>query len=402
MVGKLITLLLKIFTLPFWYIQKLFPRNKHIWLFGAGSGLLYFDNSKWLYEYVLRNEKQINAIWITRNKEIYNKLSKENKPVLMVNSLKGIITSLRAGVVFINNTPKDVNARAINGSLQIWLWHGLMMKQIGQDARLFSKQINGFKENIFQFFQKLIFPEFTYNPDYIINTSEFFTPYFSSAFNLTNDRILITGYPRNDGLFVKDKEILIEELNEKYNNPTKILYLPTWRDAFTNKGKSFNPFDSYGFDSKTLSEILNTSNSVFLNKGHNFELKQWNADQVTERFINLSNQDFTDLYRLLKDIDILITDYSSVYFDFILTGKPVILAPFDIESYIRESRPLYYDYYKEIEGIKANDWNELFEIIIEKTYYSISNMSIQKFHCYIDDHSSERVSEATKQLLKRI
>ena len=77
--------------------------------------MLYFDNSKWLYEYVISNEKQINAIWITRSREIFNKLSNENKPVLMANSLKGILFSLKAGVVFINNTPKDVNSRQLMG-----------------------------------------------------------------------------------------------------------------------------------------------------------------------------------------------------------------------------------------------------------------------------------------------
>ena len=91
MIDRIITLLLKFFTLPFWYIQKYLPRKKDIWLFGAGSGLMYFDNSKWLYEYVLKNEKNIHAIWVTRSKEIYNKLSNENKPVLMTNSLKGIV-----------------------------------------------------------------------------------------------------------------------------------------------------------------------------------------------------------------------------------------------------------------------------------------------------------------------
>lgn len=399
MISKLTTLFLKLFTLPFWYIQKLFPRDKKIWLFGAGSGMLYFDNSKWLYEYVLRNEKHIKAIWITRNKEIYKKLSGENKPVLMTNSLKGIFISLRAGVVFVNNTPKDVNSRAINGSLQIWLWHGLMMKQIGEDARSFSKEKNGKKTKIFYYFQELVYPELSYRPDYVINTSDFFTPFFSSAFKLSKEKILITGYPRNDGLFSNEQEALIKEINLRYNNPRKIIYLPTWRDSLFNKGMSFNPFDSYGFDLSLFLDILEKTNSVFLNKGHYFESNDKFMTGLSERMVNLDNDNYSDLYKLIKDVDVLITDYSSVYFDFILTGKPVILAPFDFISYTTQSRPLYYDYYKEIDGIKAYDWNQIFDILRNNTYFETSKETINKFHRYTDNLNSERVTKAVKQLL---
>lgn len=400
MIGKITTLLLKIVTLPFWYIQRLFPRDKKIWLFGAGSGMLYFDNAKWLYEFTLRNEKPINAIWITRSKEIYNKLTNENKPVLMTNSLKGILTSLRAGVVFINNTPKDVNSRAINGSLQIWLWHGLMMKQIGEDARLFSREKNGKMTKALQFIQETIYPELSYRPDYVINTSDFFTPFFSSAFNLPREKILLTGYPRNDALFSDGQDQLIEEINKKFNNPRIIIYLPTWRDSHFNIGKSFNPFNSYGFDITVFLGILEDTNSVFLNKGHNYESKDVNITGLSDRFINLNRCKYSDLYKLIKDVDLLITDYSSVYFDFILTGKPVVLAPFDFHSYTTESRPLYYDYFEEIEGVKASDWIELFEILKSNSYYNTSSQTIKKYHLYLDNLSSDRVIETTKNLIE--
>lgn len=399
MIKKLLIFISKVFTLPFWYIQKLFPRKKEIWIFGAGSGMLYFDNTKWLFEYILTNEKHINAIWITRNKDIYKKLKGENKPVYLTNSIKGVFYSLRARVVFINNTPKDVNSRAINGALQIWLWHGLMMKQIGEDARLFSKQKNGFKTKITQLIQKLIYPESSYKPDYIINTSNFFTPFFCSAFKLPREKVLLTGYPRNDGLFLREKESLIEELNKKFNNPIKIIYLPTWRDSLFNKGVSFNPFDSYDFDVLTFSDILNETNSVFLNKGHNLEKNDLYINNLSERIINLNNHNYSDLYKLIKDADVLITDYSSVYFDFLLVGKPIILAPFDFEDYTTHSRPLYYDYYKEIEGIKALNWNEVFEIIRNRRYYKPSNETVQKFHEFKDNLSCKRIIEKVFQLV---
>ena len=274
-----------------------------------------------------------------------------------------------------------------------------MMKQIGEDARLFSQMNNRKMTKILQFIKKTIYPELLYRPDYVINTSDFFTPFFRTAFNLPKEKILLTGYPRNDVLFSNEQEPLIKDINIRFNNPRKIIYLPTWRDSLYNKGKSFNPFNSYGFNISVFSDILEKTNSIFLYKGHNFESKHFNVTG-SERFLNLDNSKYSDLYKLIKDIDILITDYSSVYFDFILTGKPVILAPFDFQTYTTLSRPLYYDYYKEIEGIKAFNWIELFEILKDNSYYNISNQTIKKFHHYIDNLSSKRVTEISKQLLE--
>ena len=104
----------------------------------------------------------------------------------------------------------------------------------------------------------------------------------------------------------------------------------------------------------------------------------------------------------MKDADILITDYSSVYFDFILTGKSVILAPFDFHSYTNQSRPLYYDYFKVIEGIKAHDWLEIFEILKDNSYYNTSNQTIMKFHLYLDNQSSKRIIETSKKLVELV
>lgn len=398
MLSKITTLFLKIFTLPFWYIQKILPRDKKLWVFGAWAGHGYADNAKSVYEYILVNENKIKAIWITRNKNVFNKLKSIGYPVAMANSFKGFYYCLKAGVVFINNHPKDLNTLAINGAIQIWLWHGLMMKQIGQDARKFCADTNGVKIKLKQILQQLFYPELSYNPNFVINTSDFFTPYFCSAFKLNPTDVLITGYPRNDVLFTNTTERLIKELDEKFHHPIKIMYMPTWRDALYKENKPFNPFKSNDFSLSEFLRVLNEKNAVFLNKSHNFE-KKIKYSNMTERFINLNNDQFTDLYLLIKDIDILITDYSSVYFDFLLTGKPIILAPFDYDTYITKSRPLYYDYYKEIEGIKVKNWSELIDVIKNEKYFNPSQQTISKFHTYQDNKSSQRVVEKVKRIV---
>lgn len=399
MLVKAITLFFKIFTLPFWYLQRLFPRNKKLWLFGAGEGFLYSDNSKWLFEYAIENKKGYRSIWITRNKDVFKKLKREKKPVVMTNSLKGIYYSLRAGVLFLTNSPKDFNTRAINGAYQIWLWHGVMMKQIGIDANRFSYSKLNFKGKVLREIVKLIFPEYIYKPDFVINTSDYFTPFFCSAFNLSSDKVLITGYPRNDIIFTEKKDSFVKLIDAKYQNPFKILYLPTWRKTSYGSEDRFSPFHSFNFSLQDFLQFLEINNAVFLNKSHYFDKGNPLLNAQETRFINLENDQISDLYLVLKDVDLLITDYSSVYFDFLLTGKPVILAPFDYESYISNSRPLYYDYFKEIEGIKASNWVELLEILKNKNYYSVSPATVRKFHKHPDRESSRRVIEVITDYL---
>jgi CDP-glycerol glycerophosphotransferase len=399
MLNKLLNLLLKPLSWPFWFIQKWIPRNKKIWLFGAGEGYRYADNAKWLYEYILSRDLEIEAVWVTKDKKIYSQLQDQQKPVVMAYSLEGMIKSLRAGVIFLTNKPQDFNEHLINGTNQVWLWHGLMMKQIGEDALQFTWDKSNFGQKCYRVLYNMLMPERKYKPDHIINSADFFTPFFASAFKLNTDQIHITGYPRNDALFSNEKDPFIRELDEKYDQPFKIIYLPTWRDEHYYKGESFSPFDTYNFSAQDYARYLSDANAVFLNKGHDYEAGFPLLDDKESRFINVSNGQIRDLYLLLKDVDLLITDYSSVYFDFILTQKPVILAPFDLERYTTNSRPLYYDYFEEIKGVKAQDWSELLQILRNKEYGALSESDIQKFHKHLDGDSSKRTYEIAKNIV---
>ncbi len=391
---------MKPFSLPFWHIQKLFPRNRKLWLFGAFAGHGYGDNAKALFEYVLQNETECKPLWVTRDKQILKKLKGQGKPVAMANSTKGFLYCLRAGIVFINNHPKDVNACAINGACQVWLWHGLMMKQIGEDARRFSHSGKTFIGKLKIKIQNLLCPELVYKPDYVINTSSFFTPFFCSAFKLTPSRVLITGYPRNDFLFEESQESITKLITCQFNNPLKIIYLPTWRDAYRTGKTDFDPFYNYRFSTDEFVSFLEHINAVFIKKPHTLAHEQdLPESKQSPRLINLNHDDFQDLYRVLKDMDILVTDYSSVYFDFLLTGKPIILTPFDLHEFSTCSRPLYFDYHQEIKGDKATDWHQVSEIIQNRNFHIPKQHTVKRFHFFTDGKSSERVTRKVKELM---
>ncbi|WP_294429758.1 CDP-glycerol glycerophosphotransferase family protein [uncultured Treponema sp.] len=174
------------------------------------------------------------------------------------------------------------------------------------------------------------------------------------------------------------------------------LYMPTFRTSSWT-GEIFNPFSKdYSFNHEEFHKVLSENNLVFLFKPHFYDLKVLESKEKSDRFITISDEDFDDLYSILGQIDILMTDYSSVYFDFITTKKPVILAPFDLENYTSTARKLYFDY-SEVDGEKAKDWNEIFLMLRNKKYRPASEESIRKFSLYIDGKCSEKLCSIVEE-----
>ena len=89
----------------------------------------------------------------------------------------------------------------------------------------------------------------------------------------------------------------------------------------------------------------------------------------------------------------LMTDYSSIYFDFIATGKPVVLLPFDYEDYLTYARAHYFDYFENMEGEKARSWQEFYQILDAGTYRPVSDAAQHKFAEYVDGECCRKLAE---------
>lgn len=387
-----------LFFLPFWYFQRILPRDRHVWVFGSWFGQKYSDNSRAMYEYVLENCPDIKPIWITSNPDVYDRLKSSDCPVAMADSREGRRNCLKAGVAFITTSASEMNARYLNGAYMVWLWHGVGLKYIMADElKLFLwpnySRFKRFKVRINRF----LFPwDNKVRKDCLINTGDFFTRFFCSGFELEPNQVWVDGYPRNDVLFKNNTQDIIKEYRRKFPTAKFIIYMPTHR-INEHKGVPFNGFEGFGFDSNRFFSILEKNDYVFFNKGHFYD----SAAEIrieNERFLNVNDNMYEDLYAFIRDMDILITDFSSVYFDFILLERPVILAPFDYDEYVSKERPLQFDY-NEQEGVQAHDWNELFDILENRTYFNSSKTNVAKFHKYADGNSCRRI---TDHLLKEL
>ena len=387
-----------LFFLPVWHLQKLKRREPHIWLFGSWFGQKYSDNSRAMYEYVLENEPAVTPVWITHNPQVYEKLKGMGRPVAMSHTAEGRRWCRKAGVVFVTTTPDEMNSHWLNGAKFVWLWHGMPLKQIMADERKFLQT----RQSLFKRFKvrlnRFLFPYDNCVPhDWVMNSADFFTPFFASAFEVPESQVWTDGYPRNDALFSDRTEDIVLKYRREYPTAKFIIYMPTHR-VNALKGTPFNGFDGFGFESSAFFDVLEKQDYVFFNKGHFFDSGA-GISLNNDRFVNVTDSDFDNLYTFVKDMDILITDFSSIYFDFILLGKPIITAPFDYNDYISNERPLYFDY-NVWQAARAEDWNGLLNILSKGSYHKPSEDEIRLFHNHPDGNSCRRITEHLKKELE--
>lgn len=391
---------LNMFKHIFYFLSMLIPRRKDIWVFGSWDGERFIDNAKYMFLYVANNHKEVTPIWLSKNKEIIQKLKEENYNAYNMYGLKGIYYNLRAKYIISDSDFYSVNFWCCGGGTKIQLHHALALKNMGKnDKKLPWRKPLG--KLIYRYFNPWLFAK----NDYVICTSDFFIDIFASTFGVENEKIFVAGFSRNDAIFqhIKGENLIDVDTFEKMNklrlsNPNSkvILYMPTYRDKevyakkSTDFGKIFNFVELYKF----LEEI----NGYFIIKPHPDMI--FNLEKQ-ERILFLPRS--FDVYPFLSQIDILITDYSSVYFDFLMTYKPIIFYPYDLDEYVKESRGLLLNYEDFTPGPKAFTFKELLywigyfvkgndEFLSKRK--NIMNISFN----YIDGNSSERIFDFISNL----
>lgn len=156
----------------------------------------------------------------------------------------------------------------------------------------------------------------------------------------------MSGYPRND--------ILYPNLDK---NPVNIVYLPTFRNKINS---SIDLFSDYQFDWHKWSGFLGDKGMKLYIKMHPVNKPSPSVIKMMSKSSNIVFlSDEIDVTSFLNYSDILITDDSSVFFNFLLTEKPIIFSPFDYADYLVRDREFYYDYEEVTPGPKCNDWNEV-------------------------------------------
>jgi CDP-glycerol glycerophosphotransferase (TagB/SpsB family) len=377
-------------------------RNPKLWVFGAWFGNRYSDNSKYVFDYVCEHEPTIRAVWLSHNPDIVAQVRSIGREAYLADSPEGFQIGVRAGVTFINVDSPDVNRVAASGSIIVQLWHGTPLKKIQYDDRL-NDNVSPIIPALKSLYVRA-FPFARKDWDLIISPSPEVSQRLRTAFRAKQDSIVVTGYPRGDVILgqVRDVAELRERLHIQATFDRVVLYLPTHRGAGGPKYQ-FNIFE--GLDVNALEEALARQNAVLLIKRHYYEQNAPNLrDDATSRIRLLTEPEAPDINVLLPDADVLVTDYSSVYFDFLLLDRPIVFTPFDIDQYISKERSLYDDYNSVTPGPKCQNWNEAIaaiEVALSGSdgYADARKAATLKFNAFVDTENSKRVVAAAKKRL---
>jgi CDP-glycerol glycerophosphotransferase (TagB/SpsB family) len=397
---KKIVDIIPIIFLPIYWLSYLMPRNKKIWVFGSNLGKAFADNPKYFYLYINSlKESDIRAIWITPKEDIVKNLRKNNLEVYNIYSLKGIYYTLRAKNYIFDHHSKDISFWFSGGANKINLFHGIPLKKIHNDNK-FDRVRNpsNLWDRIRWTFRR-IQNEKPYH--YYLSTSEYVKDIFKKAFKAKEENFFICGYPRNDTFFqndyikkyksliIKNKNIYKTIIEYKKENYKIIMYMPTFRDS---EKKLFDIVDFEEFNN-----FLKNNKYILLIKAHPMSKLQEKMNNINySNIININSKE--DPYVFTALTDMLITDYSSIYFDYLLTKNPIVFFPYDLKEYMSGSRELYYDYDNVTPGYKAYDIQGLKEGIkmsFEKndSYIEKRKEVLNKNFDYYDGNSSKRLYE---------
>ncbi len=314
-------------------------RDNKMLIFGAYNGKSYACSPKAVYEYMIRDPKykDYRFVWFFDKPEEYVFLEKNGNTKVVKKDSAECMKYLHEAKYWIFNFRAMDHWMPAKDQIYVQCWHGTPLKRLGYDITNSDNAMNSVAEI-----------RSKYRTDaqrfrYMVSPCEFVTEKFGSAWNLKKygrkDTILEIGYPRNDFLKTyteQDVEVIKSRL--RLNNTAKkiILYAPTWRDNQHDAQKGYvykNPVDFDYLREKLGEEYIILFRAHYL-VADNFDFKAY------EGFIyDVSKYD--DINELYIISDILITDYSSVFFDYAILERPMLFYMYDMEEYRDEMRGFY-------------------------------------------------------------
>lgn len=330
----------RVFRIIISYLLLLVPRNKNKIVYGAWFGQKYQDNPKYFFEYMLREHPEKKSIWITKNEDVFKLLSVHGYPCAMSNSPAGIWHSITAGFAVVCCCHDDISGLCLAGSRVINTLHGTPLKHYGKDA------IRGKTSKIKKLYEFI--RDIPYFREVCVSSGPVVTQIYESAIGFPQKRIWECGLARND--------IMSDYL--KPDRPKRVVtYMPTHRLEGARKIPLNNILDLAAID-----KMCDEMDIIFLVKKHYYHATEIDDIFQYKNIRQITNYQI-DPQVLLSISDVLITDYSSCYFDYLMTNNPVIFYCYDMEDYQQDDRELYFKPEDVMPGAIVTDKQELVQAI---------------------------------------
>lgn len=394
-------LLNKIILLAFALFFKPFNKNKNLWVYIGTQNNSVLP----LLKYAKKTDHR-KHIYITPFKTHIAELRKQGILAFKPSSLLGYYYTTRAKIIVTgtNSNLGGLGAKYLtNGKLIINVFHGIPIKKIVIErynhkdkkhpkslARYRIAHVNRKQKRLKRKFDRQIF---------LCATSELTQQLFAPCFGVDKEKLPIVGEPRNDILYsnTTNRDYLVKHISHSIQNFTTIFaYTPTWRDG--------EIWDT-GIDFEKMNSFLLKYNCALIIRPHHFD-KTFSDLDGTHSNIFISNsysQEYNDAYNELVGVDVLISDYSSLIFEFLITNRPVLVYTPDYQHY-KEMRGFLIKFDTHIPSNRLNNHQDLIQAMLnvingdydKNRYNKIRNM----FHKYQDANSSKRVYDEINSRLQ--
>jgi len=307
------------------------PRTRKLWIYGSGIGL--GEGAVPLYERARERLPEKRHIWMARTKTEYRDARARGFDAVRKNGFRGFWTTARAKVIVVTHGFGDANRYAVRGGFVVQLWHGLPFKHLHLDSP--STYQVALLPNVAIVRRLLgwayrragraisLFPV----------ASERVKPSVVSGFGAKPENVVVLGDVRDDVLLVPNaKERASELVRDLLPAPLRtskvILFAPTWRDG------AADPTVPTDEEWAQIRDWLNENDAVLLLRNHPLGRGDFSAGPAhSDRIVPVGLEVVTDLNPLLPAVDAVITDYSSLVFDYALVGGPVVYFTPDLTEY---------------------------------------------------------------------
>jgi CDP-glycerol glycerophosphotransferase len=356
----------KVLALPLYGLGNLasvvVPRSNKLWIFASGSGV--GEGSLALLLHTRAANPALRLVWLTRNSVDEANAKRFGIATASKRGPRGFWLTLRARVVVVTHGFGDANRFGVHGAYVVQLWHGIPFKHIHLDSPA-TVSIPVFSR--FGIARRAIRAAYLRSARGIQlfpTASPIAAARIRTAFGLPANRVVVTGDPRDDVLASETRDgaraKVAALLGADRLAKTVILYAPTWRDG------AEDPLIPTAADWKRLIAYLDATESMLLIRSHPLGAGDYSVGAELSPRIRLLGANLQgDITPLLPAVDTLITDYSSIAFDYSLVGGPMVFLAPDVLTY-SSSRGSYEPFSDFTGGFEVVDWTGVVELLRER------------------------------------
>ncbi len=370
-------------------LNNIIPKNNKLILFTSNPD--FSDNAAAVFKRISSDKRFSNyqLVWITRES---SRSEYKGVKCYKVNGFSSFLVYFRAKYIF--TTHGLYYGTSSKYQVKVGLWHGMPLKSLGA----FTANSNTFSATI---------TEDVCDFKYMIATSPLYQEIMSKCFCLKKENIIVTGLPRNDELFHKDKSLTKLSICD---SKKVICWLPTYRKpigidsdrGIYNQGKDYEfgiPLITHD-NIKELDNILKDTNVSLIIKIHGTQKFQKESFPNTSNIFIITNNDLYEkevqLYNLLACSDALITDYSSVYIDYLAIDKPMAFVVDDINEYGNDRGFVFENPLDFMPGMKVKSMEDIMNFICNvsqnKDDFKQERLDVRKeLNIFNDDNNTQRV-----------